>query len=69
VLIEILGYCGILKPGDRCGFLQAFTSDEHRNRDRPSDHTNDWSYLVIWWQGADGVDRDALNRLFPKLQP
>jgi hypothetical protein len=67
VLIEILGYCGILKPADRCGFLQAFTSIEHRNRDRPPDHTNDWSYPVTWWQGADGVDRDALNRLFPKI--
>ena len=65
VLIEILGYCGVLKPAGRCGFLQAFTSNEHR--DRPPDHTNDWNYPVIWWQGADGVDRDALNRLFPKI--
>src|SRR5215475_14605403 len=57
VLIEILGYCGALKPTGRCGFLQAFTSDE--DRDRPPDHTNDWSYPVIWWQGADGVNSDA----------
>ncbi|MBB4360116.1 MULTISPECIES: hypothetical protein [unclassified Bradyrhizobium] len=65
VLIEILGYCGVLKPAGRCGFLQAFTSNELR--DRPPDHTNDWNYPVIWWQGADGVDKDALNRLFPKI--
>ncbi|HLG80257.1 MAG TPA: hypothetical protein VKY22_04515 [Bradyrhizobium sp.] len=65
VLIEILGYCGVLKPAGRFGFLQAFASNEHR--DRPPDHTNDWKYPVIWWQGADGVDRDALNRLFPKI--
>jgi hypothetical protein len=65
VLIQILGYCGVLKPAGRCGFLQAFTSGEHR--DRPPDHTNDWSYPVIWWRGADGVDRDVLNRLFPKI--
>jgi hypothetical protein len=65
VLIEILGHCGVLKPAGRCGFLQAFTSSEQR--DRPPDHKNDWSYPVIWWQGADGVDRDALNRLFPKI--
>jgi hypothetical protein len=65
VLIEILGYCGVLKPAGRCGFLQAFTSDELR--DRPPDHTNDWNYPVIWWRGADGIDRDALNRLFPKI--
>lgn len=65
VLIEILGYCGVLKPAGRCGFLEAFTPNELR--DRPPDHTNDWSYPVIWWRGADGVDRDALNRLFPKI--
>jgi hypothetical protein len=66
VLIEILGYCGVLKPAGRRGFLQAFTPSEYRDRDRPPDHTNDWAYPVIWWQGADGVDRDAFNRLFPK---
>ena len=65
MLIEILGYCGVIKPAGRCRFLQAFTSNEHK--DRPPDHKNDWSYPVIWWQGADGVDRDALNRLFPKI--
>jgi hypothetical protein len=67
VLIEILGYCGVLKPAGRCGFLQAFTSDEHRDQDRSPDHKNDWNYPVIWWQGADGVNRDALNRVFPKI--
>ncbi|TPN13655.1 hypothetical protein FKO01_41055 [Mesorhizobium sp. B2-3-3] len=65
VLIEILGLCGVLKPADRCGFLDAFTSDEHR--DRPPDHTNDWGYPVIWWQGVDGVNKDAVNRLFPEI--
>jgi hypothetical protein len=65
VLIEILGYCGVLKPAGRRGFLQAFTSKELR--DRPPDHTNDWEYPVIWWRGSDGVDRAALDRLFPKL--
>lgn len=67
VLIEILGHCGVLKPAGRHGFLQAYTSDEHRNLDRPADHKNDWNYPVIWWRGADGVDRDALNRLFPRI--
>jgi hypothetical protein len=67
VLIQILGYCGVLKPAGRHGLLQAYTSSEHRDLDRPRDHTNDWSYPVIWWRGADGIDRDALNRLFPKV--
>ncbi|MCA1549437.1 hypothetical protein I6F36_21650 [Bradyrhizobium sp. BRP19] len=65
VLIQILGYCGVLKPARRSGFLQAFTPDEFR--DRPPDHTNDWAYPVIWWRGADGVNADALSQLFPKV--
>lgn len=65
VLIEILAYCGVLKPAGRCGFLQAFTSSELR--DRPPDHTNDWSYPAIWWRGANTVDKTALNLVFPKM--
>ncbi len=65
VLIQILGYCGVLKPAGRSGFLQAFTPAELR--DRPSDHSNDWAYPVIWWRGADGVDTDVLSQLFPKV--
>ncbi|MBH5398741.1 hypothetical protein HZZ13_13195 [Bradyrhizobium sp. CNPSo 4010] len=64
-LIQILGYCGVLKPAGRNGFLQAFTADELR--DRPPDRANDWAYPVIWWRGADGVDMDALSRVFPKV--
>lgn len=67
VLIQILGHCGVLKPAGRHGLLQAYTSDEHRNFDRPPDHTNDWSYPAIWWRGADGVDRNVFNRVFPKV--
>lgn len=67
VLIEVLGYCGILKPASRSGFLQAFTSAEQCNHDRPPDHKNDWGYPVIWWRGADGVDSVVLAQLFPKV--
>ncbi|PDT88483.1 hypothetical protein CO669_20940 [Bradyrhizobium sp. Y36] len=65
VLIQILGYCGVLKPAGRSGFLQAFTPDELR--DRPADHSNDWTYPVIWWRGTDGIDLDVLGQLFPKV--
>jgi hypothetical protein len=67
VLIQILAYCGVLKPSRRSGFLQAFTSAEHQNRDRPSDSKNDWRYPAIWWRGADGINREALARCFPPL--
>jgi hypothetical protein len=65
VLIQILGYCGVLKPAGRSGFLQAFTPYEFR--DRPADHNNDWTYPAIWWRGTDGVDTDVLSQLFPKV--
>lgn len=67
VLIEILGNCGVLKPAGRESFLQNFTSSEDVNFDRPSNHTNDWKYPVIWWRGTDGVNKDALRYLFPKI--
>ena len=67
VLIQILAYCGVLKPSGRSGFLQAFTSAEHQNRDRPSDGKNDWRYPAIWWRGADGVNLEAVELCFPPL--
>jgi hypothetical protein len=67
VLIEILGYCGILKPAGRCGFLQAFTSAKQTNSDLPPDGRNDWEYPAIWWRGADGVNGAVLAQLFPEV--
>src|SRR5215470_1366970 len=64
VLIQILAYCGVLKPSGRSGFLQAFTSAEHQNRDRPSDSKNDWRYPALWWRGADGVNLEAVALCF-----
>jgi len=67
ILIECLAYCGVLKPSGRSGFLQAFTSAEHRNRDRPHDSKNDWRYPAIWWRGMDGINREALALCFPAV--
>jgi hypothetical protein len=67
MLIECLAHCGVLRPSGRSGFLQTFTSDEHRNRDRPHDHKNDWSYPAIWWRGEDGINREALGLCFPAV--
>ena len=62
VLIEILGTCGILQPSGRSGFWKAF--EIPGNRDRPGHSKNDWNYPVIWWRGADRVNREALNWYF-----
>ena len=67
MLIEFSDHCGVLKPAGREELCRPTHHNEHRNLDRPRRHKNDWKYPVIWWRGADGVDRDALNRLFPKI--
>jgi hypothetical protein len=43
ILIQCLAYCDVLRFLGRSGFLPAFSSAEHRNRDRPGDGKNDWS--------------------------
>jgi len=67
ILVECLAMCGVLAPTDRPGFLEAFSTAAHLNRDRPNDHTNDWGYPAIWWRGADGVDSQMLRLCFPEM--
>lgn len=65
-LIAILGYSGILQPTGRPGFRRAWIDQEHRDRDRPPQHTNDWQYPIIWWRGRDGVNDAAVRFWFAK---
>lgn len=64
-LIETLSLCGILQPAGRPGYLDGFT--EYRDRAHTGEHYNDWGYPAIWWRGSDGVNRDAVSRIFPDL--
>jgi len=64
VLIEILGYCGILQPQKQKGFLDAFVKYNEREH-RPVNKI-DWSYPVSWWLGVDGVNENALAYFFPR---
>ncbi|KJS27550.1 MAG: hypothetical protein VR75_02620 [Hyphomonadaceae bacterium BRH_c29] len=64
-LIQILGFCGILQPRDKSGYFGEFTFAFEETR--PHDHTNDWSYPIIWWQGSDGVNETAVRHYFPML--
>ena len=66
-LVECLGMCGVLAPANRPGFLEAFSTAAHQNRDRPSDHKNDWAYPAIWWRGSDGVNCRMLALCFPEV--
>jgi hypothetical protein len=65
VLIEILGFCGILQPQHQKGFLNSFVNDNER-QERPG-AKNDWDYPICWWRGKDGVNELALSAFFPHL--
>jgi len=67
VLVECLAMCGVLTPAGRPGFLEEFSTAAQRNRDRPSDHKNDWAYPAIWWRGTDRVNRKVVTLCFPQV--
>ena len=64
VLIEILGFCGILQPQKQQGFFESFVNYNKRE-ERPVNKI-DWAYPVSWWRGSDGVNNDALTFFFPQ---
>jgi hypothetical protein len=57
VLLEILGYCGILQDPGHPGFLHGFR--DFAARGTASSH-GDWSYPVEHWRGRHGVNAEAL---------
>jgi hypothetical protein len=61
-IIDILGLAGILIPRNRPTFWgeYPFTID----RESPV-NKNDWKYPILWWTGADGINRKALKFWFP----
>ncbi len=65
VLIQILGFCGILQPQKHKGFFESFVNYNERE-ERPVNKI-DWSYPVSWWRGADGVNEEALTYFFPQI--
>lgn len=65
VLIQILGYAGVLQPRNKPGFFREFVPWSDREVTPWS--KDDWSYPVQWWRGRDGVNTEALLFWFPKL--
>ena len=65
ILINILGYCGILRTPSHPGFRDRFipTCD----RDLPTQHLVDMGYPACWWKGRGGIERDAVRACFPAL--
>lgn len=65
VLIEILGYAGILVDPGKPDFRQGFVPVDQRAR--TPWHTDDWSYPAQWWMGSYGVNQSAVDEWFPAL--
>ncbi len=66
VLIQILGFCGILETQKQKGFFESFMNYSERE-ERPVNKI-DWSYPIDWWRGVDGVNEDALAFFFPQVR-
>ena len=65
ILIQILAYCGILKPSNRSDYFQSFP--HYDKRVVLPVNKIDWTYPVCWWRGRDGVNQIAINYYFPQL--
>jgi hypothetical protein len=61
LLLETLGYCGILQPAGRVSLQERYVSIGHAPR---SSHSSDWRYPVDLWRGKDGIDRAAMRFWF-----
>jgi len=65
ILLQILGYCGILQPAGYDGFFDGYVN-YHDRLDRPV-YKIDWTYPLSWWQGKHGVNEQALKFYFPEV--
>lgn len=65
ILVNILGYCGILRTPGHPGFQARFIP--YCEREEPPHHFVDLGYPACWWRGQAGIDRDAVRAFFPAL--
>jgi hypothetical protein len=62
VIIEILGFCGILGTPEHPGFADSFVAVSQRTL--PDHRFVDMKYPACWWQGSVGVNQTKLNEYF-----
>jgi hypothetical protein len=65
ILIQILGYSGIMIPRNLTTYWRDYP--KYFERKDPPNSKNDWSYPVAWWRGADGINMDAVKFWFPEF--
>jgi hypothetical protein len=62
ILVETLGYCGILETEMYSGFAKRFVP--YSERKLPSYHFTDMAYPAIWWRGRNGINQEMLQYWF-----
>lgn len=65
VLLETLGYCGILETNECKGCLTKYTNLATAPR---KSHHSDWNYPVDFWLGTDGINKDNFKFWFGEYQ-
>ena len=64
MLLQILGYCGILQPKAKPSFFDGFVA--FTDREEPPWDT-DLNYPASCWRGSDGIHEQAVAFWFPEL--
>lgn len=68
ILLQILGYAGILCPSNQKSYLNEYVGYERRSLLQPAHFfKRDSSYPLRFWQGSDGVNSDAVEFWFGNL--
>jgi hypothetical protein len=66
ILVNILGYLGVLAVPDHAGFSNGFVRSDERHL--PPQRFVDMGYPACWWRGRYGIDDAALRSWFPTLK-
>jgi hypothetical protein len=64
VLIQLLGYSGVLEAPEHPSFFDEYVPPDAR--DLPRQRFADWGYPVIWWRARHGIRADAVAFWFPR---
>lgn len=62
VLLQILGYAGVLESKGYPGFFKNYVPPGRR--DLPPANRIDWTYPFAWWRGSDGLNQNAVSHWF-----
>lgn len=62
VIVQLLGFAGILCVPEQPGFNKRFI--RHCDRELPDRHFVDMAYPAAWWNSAMGLNEDALRECF-----